>query len=497
MTKINNIAKNTSYLTIALIMQKVISFTYFAFLARNLGPENLGKYYFALSFTTIFAIFIDLGFINFLTREVAKKQDSVAKLLGSILSIKLILTFITTLAVIVVINLFNHDQLTKDLVYISIICMVLDSFTTTFFATIRGFHNLKYESISSVIFQLLVMSFGLLAMYLGLNLRWVLGTLALASIYNFIYSFWVLRHKMKIKLKLLYDAELTRSIFRVSLPFALFAIFQRLYTYLDSVFLSLLAGDYYVGLYQVAFKIIFALQFLPLAFTASLYPAMSTYWLTNKPQLTVAFERAMNYLIIISLPIIFGTIMLADEIVSVFKHDYSEAVLPLQITIIALFFIFINFPIGSLLNACDRQRRNTFNMLIVMLVSIGLNLVLIPIFKTTGASLTVLLTNFLMFILGIVWVKKIIVYSPKKNLIVFAKALLAAGIMAVGIYYFKSWFNIFVVTLMSMILYFGLIYLLGGFQKADILYIIKSFRKPNSNRAAEVVSEEKTTGEIE
>ncbi|PIT94478.1 hypothetical protein COT98_03470 [Candidatus Falkowbacteria bacterium CG10_big_fil_rev_8_21_14_0_10_39_9] len=497
MTKINNIAKNTSYLTIALIMQKVISFTYFAFLARNLGPENLGKYYFALSFTTIFAIFIDLGFINFLTREVAKKQDSVAKLLGSILSIKLILTFITTLAVIVVINLFNHDQLTKDLVYISIICMVLDSFTTTFFATIRGFHNLKYESISSVIFQLLVMSFGLLAMYLDLNLRWVLGTLALASIYNFIYSFWVLRHKMKIKLKLLYDAELTRSIFRVSLPFALFAIFQRLYTYLDSVFLSLLAGDYYVGLYQVAFKIIFALQFLPLAFTASLYPAMSTYWLTNKPQLTVAFERAMNYLIIISLPIIFGTIMLADEIVSVFKHDYSEAVLPLQITIIALFFIFINFPIGSLLNACDRQRRNTFNMLIVMLVSIGLNLVLIPIFKTTGASLTVLLTNFLMFILGIVWVKKIIVYSPKKNLIVFAKALLAAGIMAVGIYYFKSWFNIFVVTLMSMILYFGLIYLLGGFQKADILYIIKSFRKPNSNRAAEVVSEEKTTGEIE
>lgn len=497
MTKINNIAKNTSYLTIALIMQKVISFTYFAFLARNLGPESLGKYYFALSFTTIFAIFIDLGFINFLTREVAKKQEAAAKLLGNILSIKLILTFLTTIVVLVVINLFNHDQLTKDLVYISIICMVLDSFTTTFFATIRGFHNLKYESISSVIFQLIVMSFGLLAMYFGLNLRWVLSTLALASIYNFIYSFWILRHKIGIKLQLLYDAELTRSIFRVSLPFALFAIFQRLYTYLDSVFLSLMAGDYYVGLYQVAFKIIFALQFLPLAFTASLYPAMSTYWLTNKPQLTIAFERAMNYLIIISLPIIFGTIMLADKIVLIFKSNYSEAVLPLQITIIALFFIFVNFPIGSLLNACDRQRRNTFNMFIVTLVSIGLNLILIPLFKTTGASITVLLTNFLMFILGIVWVKKIIVYSPKKNLLVFAKALLASMLMAVVIYFLKPVSNVIVITLISMVLYFSFIYLLGGFSRADILYIIKSFKKPKSDRAAEVVSEEKTTGEIE
>jgi len=497
MTKVNNIAKNTSYLTIALILQKVISFTYFAFLARNLGPENLGKYYFALSFTTIFAIFIDLGFINFLTREVAKKQEAAAKLLGNILSIKLLLTFITTALVLVVINLFNHDQLTKDLVYISIICMVLDSFSTTFFATIRGFHNLKYESISSVIFQVIVLSFGLVAMELGLNLRLVLGTLALASIYNFCYSFWVLRHRIGIRLQLLYDSELTRSIFKISLPFALFAIFQRLYTYLDSVFLSLMAGDYYVGLYQVAFKIIFALQFLPLAFTASLYPAMSTYWLSSKPQLTIAFERAMNYLIIISLPIIFGTIMLADKIVLIFKSDYAEAVLPLQITITALFFIFVNFPIGSLLNACDRQRRNTFNMFIVMVASIGLNLILIPIFKTIGASITVLLTNFLMFVLGIVWVKKIIVYSPRKNLVVFAKALAASLIMSLAVFILKPWINILLITGVAMLIYFSLIYLLGGFRKADILYIIASFKKPSSRRAAEVVSEEKTTGDIE
>lgn len=497
MTKINNIAKNTSYLTVALILQKVISFTYFAFLARNLGPENLGKYYFALSFTTIFAIFIDLGFINFLTREVAKKQAAAGKLLGNILSVKLLLTFLTIGAVLVVINLFNHDQLTKDLVYISIICMVLDSFTTTFFATIRGFHNLKYESISSVIFQLIVLCFGLLAMYFHLDLRLVLGTLALASVYNFIYSFWVLRHRIGIKLQLLYDAEITRSIFKISLPFALFAIFQRLYTYLDSVFLSLMAGDYYVGLYQVAFKIIFALQFLPLAFTASLYPAMSTYWLSNRPQLAIAFERALNYLIIISLPIIFGTIMLADQIILIFKSDYAAAALPLQITIISLFFIFVNFPIGSLLNACDRQKRNTLNMFIVTIVSIGLNLILIPLFKTTGASITVLLTNALMFVLGIVWVRKIIVYNPKKNLLIFAKALLASVVMAAFIWYLKPILPLVVLTLAAMIIYFGAIYLFGAFHKNDVLYIIKSFKRSDGVPTVEHILEDKVGNEAE
>ena len=47
--KITNIAKNTSYFTLALILQKVISFTYFILIARALGPEDLGKYYFAIS----------------------------------------------------------------------------------------------------------------------------------------------------------------------------------------------------------------------------------------------------------------------------------------------------------------------------------------------------------------------------------------------------------------------------------------------------------------
>jgi len=477
MTKINNIAKNTSYLTIALILQKVISFTYFAFLARNLGPENLGKYYFALSFTTIFAIFIDLGFINFLTREVAKKQERAGQLLGNILSLKLILTFLTTLAVLVVINLFNHDQLTRDLVYITIICMVLDSFTTTFFAVVRGFHNLKYESITSVVFQLIVLIGGLSAMYFNLNLRIIMATLALASVYNFAYSLWVLRSKIKIKLQFLYDAEVVRTIFRVSWPFALFAIFQRLYTYLDSVFLSLLAGDYYVGVYQVAFKIIFALQFLPLAFTASLYPAMSNYWQSNRPQLVIAFERAMAYLIITSLPIIAGTIMLADKIVLIFKSNYAAATWPLQITIVALFFIFVNFPIGSLLNACDRQRQNTRNMLAVTIVSIGLNLVLIPLFKATGAAITVLLTNALMFILGMLVVRKIIVYSPKKNILVFAKSLLASFLMAGLIFWLKPHVHIILLVLIAALFYFVLIYLLGGFHRADLLYIIKSFKR--------------------
>ncbi len=477
MPKISNIAKNTSYLTLALILQKIISFTYFTLLARYVGPASLGKYYFAISFTTIFAIFIDLGFANVLTREVAKDSSRTQKWLANIVSLKIPLALVALLAVFILINVLGYDEQTRNLVYISSICMVLDSFTSTFFSVVRGYHNLKYESISSVVFQLIVLGFGYSALLFGGGLVPAMFALALASSYNFVYALIILRSKLKIFIKLAYDKVLIKEILIISWPFAAYAIFQRLYTYLDSVFLSILAGDEQVGLYQIAFKIIFALQFLPLAFTASLYPAMSTYWHSNREQLLISFERALSYLIIISLPIIVGAVVLADKIVLLFKAGYGAALLPLQISIISLFFIFINFPIGSLLNACDRQRKNTFNMGLVMVVSVVLNLLLIPHWQAVGASITVLVTNALMFALGIYWVKKIIPYRAKKNILVFAKVLLASIVMGLIIYWGKTYLNVFVATIIGAALYFAILLLLGGFKRDDIMSVVHSFKR--------------------
>lgn len=476
MTKISNIAKNTSYLTLALVLQKIISFTYFTLLARYVGPANLGKYYFALSFTTIFAIFIDLGFANVLTREVAKDSSRAETWLANILSLKVPLAFLSLAAVFILINVLGYDPLTRNLVYICSICMVLDSFTATFFSVVRGFHNLKYESISSVIFQIIVLTIGYSALLLGGGLIPAMFALAIASAYNFIYAIIILKNKIKVAIKLIYDKHLTREIIAISWPFAVYAIFQRLYTYLDSVFLSVLSGDEQVGLYQIAFKIIFALQFLPMAFTASLYPAMSSYWHNNREQLIISFERALSYLIIISLPIIVGAVVLADKIILLFKAGYGGALLPLQISIISLFFIFINFPIGSLLNACDKQRKNTLNMGIVTAASIILNLLLIPRYQAIGASITVLITNGLMFVLGIYWVKKIIPYRAAKNLMIFAKVLFACFVMGLIIYFGKNYLNVFVATIIGSLIYFALLLALGGFKKADLTSILNSFK---------------------
>lgn len=503
-TKIANIAKNTSYFTLALILQKVISFAYFTMLARNLLPEDLGKYYLAISLTSIFSIIIDLGFSNVIVREVAKKQYQPEKLLSNVLLMKIPLSALAFLAVYLLANLMGYPEITENLIYISSISMILDSFTLSFYSVIRGFHNLKYESIGSVSFQLIVLLLGFVFLRQDRDLNYLMFVMALASAFNFIYAFYLIKFKFKIKISSGFDKALIKNIIIITAPFTAYAVLQRLYMYLDSVLISILSSDSEVGIYQISFKIIYALQFLPMAFVASLYPAFASYWKDTKnsplerggreadgvcrtsaaedstkttSQLAITFERAMNYLIIISLPISIGIISLADKIMLIFKPEYASAILPLQVTMAALPFMFLNFPVGSLLNACDRQIKNTYLMAIVMATSFTLNIFLIPRFSALGASITVLATNIISLIIGMLFIRGIINYRPRKIYSVLAKALFSAIIMSLLVLWLKSYLHIIFVVPISACLYFILLLLTKAFNNEDVKSIFKSFSR--------------------
>lgn len=477
--KITNIAKNTSYFTVALIIQKIISFSYFTIYARELGPENLGKFYFAISFATLFAVFMDIGLANVLIREVAKTPERASALLRNILAIKIPLAIFSWIVVMLCAYLLGYNELVKTLILISSFCVILDSFTTVFFSSIRGFHNLKYESISSVGFSVIVLVASLIVLRLKLGLPWLMATLLVASLLNFLYAGLMNVWKFKVNIIPQWDRALVKKLFTITLPFGLYIIFQKAYTFMDTVLLKQLADDRAVGLYQVPFKIVMALQFLPAAFIASVYPAMSKYWKDNREQLVVTFERSINYLMIIALPISVGAIVLADKVILLFKSEYSydEAVLPMQLIMVALFFMFLATPVGALLNACDRQKANTVNMLLTASFSIALNIILIPKYGVVGASITLALSSVLLLLLGWRYVKKIIAYRPAKILSVLGKVLVATLVMVIVVLLFKSLLNIFVLVVLAGLIYFFILFLLKGFQKEDLTSIVQSFKR--------------------
>lgn len=471
-----NLAKNTVFYSLALAGQKVLSFIYFIFLARSIGVENQGKFSFALSFTSVFAMFLDFGLTQILIRETAKKKENAQNYLANVMGFKILASVIIYFLIVVLVNLMGYSELTRQLVYISGFVMLLDSLSLSVYGVIRGYHNLFFESLGTIINQLTILIVGLFGLWAKWNLQMLMSIYLLGSLINFFWSAYNLNRKFSIKLQIKFDRLVIYNLFKFSLPFAIAGIFSRIFSSIDTILLSKLTGDWAVGIYSVAFKAVFALQFLALAFSASLYPAFSNYFVNSKKELSKLFVKSMYWLIIFSLPLAFGTIIMADKVVGIFfGQDYLPSVIPLQILMTSMIFVFLCFPIGSLLNACNKQSRNTINTGIVALFSFIANLILIPWLGYNGSALANLLSYLLLFILGIVVVQKIIDYDKKFLLITLIKALLACILMCTVIIMLKESLYFIIVIFLGALVYAICAYLLKLFSVKLISDFIKEF----------------------
>ncbi len=475
----NKIARNTSYFTLALVIQKIISFVYFSYIAVKIGASLLGSYTFALFFTTIFSVIVDLGVANVLVREVSKYRERSQQYLSAAMAIKIPLAILTYLIVVFLINTLDNPLLVRQLVYLTGIIMVLDSFTLTFYAFLRGHQNLKYESLGTIIFQLIVAFLGVIIVNLTKDLRILIFAILVASLFNFIYSGFLVRQKLKLKFFAAASKPVIKLILIITIPFALAAIFTRVYGYIDTVLLNQLINETAVGYYSIPYKITFSLQFIPMAFIASLYPAFASYFINAKELLQKTFEKSLVYLGMIAVPISLGVIALAEPLMlKVYTSEYTPSILPLQILIISLIFLFLNFPLGSLLNACNRQTRNTVHIGIVMVINIILNIILIPRLSYIGAAIASTFCTVIMFCLQLYVARQIITLS--KFLVKKFMAIIIAGLlMYFSLIYLRSFVNFIVLIPIGALIYIGLLYLLKGYTKDDILLICRSFVKKN------------------
>ncbi|MEK7481217.1 MAG: flippase [Patescibacteria group bacterium] len=403
-----SVAKNTAYMTFASVGQKVLSFLYFTFIARMVGAEDTGKYFLALSFTTIFAVITDFGLSPSLNREVARKPEEAARHLSSVLGVKMLFMAATYVIMMAVAILLDYSSEMQLLIALSGITMILDSIHLSFYAVLRGMHKLKYEALAIVLSQLSTLIIGSIALLLGRPLVWLIIAFIVSSFLNVCYAAYMLRYRAGVPLRVRWESALIKSMLVVAFPFALAGIFARVYSYSDSVFLSKFASTTAVGWYSIPNKITFAFQFIPLALSAALYPRMSEAFICDRPHLTYLFERAMKYLILVAMPIaVFLGVFSEEIILTIYTAEYAPAIIPMQILLASVIFAFIDFPVGALLNGCNRQAMQTTAMGVAMVVNVVANILLIPPYGVIGAAIAALLGNIVLFAAGYFFVPRI------------------------------------------------------------------------------------------
>jgi O-antigen/teichoic acid export membrane protein len=393
---LSTILKNFKSLLFAQIISQIFGFFTVVYLARTMGASGFGIIVFAQTLLSYFGIISDLGITRLGTREVARNYDVVKDYVENVISIRIILTLIAF--ILVVIGTYLSDR-----VYISKLVIILFSlslFANTIFVDwiFKGLEQMQYVAIANIIERV---SYFVLVMtivdkntnIIAVPLIYFVGNLLASA-----YLIYILSVKIGVHLRLNYNYGIWKKFLYMSLPLALSNVMVRINNNIDTLFLGILKNDEIVGYYNAAYKIILVVFLVGGFYVTAIFPSASRLFHNSIKELEKLLNISVRLLMLIGIPIAFGGVLLAKQIItSIYGQRFVASVDAFQVLCIYIPLSFVTMVYADTLIACDMQKDYAVGMAISATMNIAFNLLLIPSYGMVGAATATIISEAVLF----------------------------------------------------------------------------------------------------
>ena len=455
---------------------RVLPALLFIYIARKLGDENFGKLSFAYSFAGICFIVADFGLSTILIRNVSRQKELTKEYVGNILALKIVLSFIciSVIGLFVLFTDYPADVITLLVIFGGV--MFFRSLIDFFCAVFNAHERMDIEALLKGTNHILLFSSGIVVLAVGF------GLFGLANVFLVVYSissiigFYIVYVSI-VKIRPSFDLRFWKYIFRESLPLALTVIFTVIYFKIDVVMLSLIRGNNSeIGWYSAAMRLVELIGVIPALVVSALFPIVSGLHRESIDSLRKVYKTSFRYLVVIALPIAVGTLLLSGHLIyTIYGEEYVKTIPALKILSLALVFIFVNYILMNILVAVDRQMTNAIMAGTCVFVNIALNMCLIPHYGYLGAGTATVITEIVLFSLGLYYVAK---YICKINIVaVVSKPFISVAIMGTFIVLATAKLNLAFVIVLSALTYFTCLLLFRFFTKEDKVILMHLIRK--------------------
>ncbi|SFT89637.1 Membrane protein involved in the export of O-antigen and teichoic acid [Lishizhenia tianjinensis] len=422
---------------------------------NQVGFEEYGLYFSLLNLSFLFNIVLDFGITNYNSKNIAQHPKTLIKYLGSLVGLRLVLSFLYLVITLVAALLMGHNMETMHLLLFLCFNQILAAFTLYFRSNFAGLHRFKTDAILSVLDRLILIFLCSGVLYAQLF------DLAV-SIDNFIYAqsisycvaaltgfILTLRlGKSKIKLK----KHISYALLKSSFPYALLILLMMLYTRTDAVMLERLLpnGKEQTGIYAAGFRILDAASIFPLLIAGILLP-MFARMLKKKENLNALLTTASSIMLPIS--IICATICFfyADQLLGlIYTQTTPSTSACFKMIILNFIPISTTYIFGTLLTANGSLK--ALNMMAIggFALNLSLNFILIPSLEAQGAAIATLLTQGLTCVAQIVIAQQIIGFQLQNKLTI--KLFVFTGILILINLYVQAQFHYFWSIVINLLL---------------------------------------------
>lgn len=428
---------------LAIITLKLIS--------SYLGTTGYGEYTTVYEFLAFFGIVGDFGIFQIAVKEMSAHPEDRHKIFGNIFAIRSVLVLLAMLLAVgtgYLIPKYTGTKIPAGILIASVTTLITILFGTLS-SLLQVALRMQWSVVGLVAGKIVTLLYMFVVVYFWLPHDLVAGfyQLLVAGIVGGIVmlavTYFAARKVEGISLQ--FDWHFWKVVLLKALPYGAAILLATVYFRIGAILLSLLRDSEEVGLYGVAARILENLNVISVFFLNSTLPIMARLFRDNSEKLRQLLQYSFDFLVLISLPIVVGGVTLAfplvaaissPEFLSNFAQGFYGSDVALQILLFSMFFAFLANLFGYTLLAGNQQIKLLYINLAAVVVNITSNLIVIPIWGLRGAAATSVVSQALVCILGLYFVKKMI--TIRFHHITLLKASLAAAIMGLTIYYLQE-----------------------------------------------------------
>ncbi|MFA4930534.1 MAG: flippase [Patescibacteria group bacterium] len=469
-TLTSKVAFNTIVQTIGKVVVVATSVTTISLLTRYLGEGGFGEYTTTMTYLGFFGIVVDLGMYIIVVRELANDKDKGRLYLNNSLGMRLVLGLLILFLAPLLAYLFfpytNQVDMAIAIGAISFWFINLNQIVVAVFQVNLHMWKLVMGEVLGRIVILVLTYYFVLAQGNLLDFIWanVAGNIAL-----FIVTYLFARHYLSLRPQ--FNWKIWRRIMIETLPLAVVVLLNRIYFNVDTIFLSVFRSQEEVGVYGLPYKILDILITFPSIFVGLVFPTLVRHGLKGIGELKRVYQKAFDFMMMTALPMLTGLIMLARPIIKLLTGEvgFEDSVYILQILSVPVVFVFFSTLSNNLVIAVKMQKKLMWISLVCVIFNLALNIWLIPKYGYWAAGSVTVVTELLVMILSMVFVWKYIQILPNLNIV--TKVVPSVVAMGLVLYWLSTW-NLVLLVAIGGLVYFVMMYLLGGISRDMVLKVV-------------------------
>jgi O-antigen/teichoic acid export membrane protein len=461
---------NTSLVLAARVVSRLVALVTVIVLARHLGDAQYGRYTTLVAYSALVSVIADLGLSPLYTREAARSPGRIPDFLGTLLSGKVLLAVAASIVLAVALTLAGLGGLVAPGAALLVVTTYSSLLRNTFYA--RG--RMGFEAVAILAETAIQATLILAGARLGAGVAFFVWAYAASYGFTCVYCLAVIPAFGLGRLRVGFDLALFREWLRMAAPFALGAFLTNVYFRADVTILQHFKPFEEVGWYTFAYKPFEALQFVPLAVQAAVYPLLGVYYRDSRERLGVAYARFFKILVVLGWPLTVGTFVLAVPVGRLFQL-YPQSIPALRILALAIVFLFVNSAFTAMLYAIDRQDLFAWTTAIAVVVNVGLNLAFIPRFGYLAASATTVVTEAAFSVAGWWFVARV---ERLRWLRVSWRTLLAGLLMGAAVLPFMNR-AIYLGAPVGVLVYAAALWLLRAVDSQELSLLRRGLRRPD------------------